>query len=83
MNKSQRDAADRQAFADALSSAGLSQSDLAARMGMSRQAINQWRGIVPEKCVLRASIILRISAAKLRPGLADATREQLKKFKAA
>lgn len=83
MTKSQRDKADREAFARALVLADLSQSDLGARLGMTRQAITNWRGVVPEKCVLRVSIVLGVPADSLRPGLVDETRESLKKFKSA
>jgi len=83
MNKSQRDKADREAFARALGRAEMTQSDLAARLGLTRQAVNRWNGIVPEKCALRVAIVLSTPPLALRPGLADETRERLKKFDAA
>lgn len=83
MNKAERAAADREAFAAALKLRDMTQADLAARMGMTRQAINNWGGIVRDRYVLQVSIILKVPAEKLRPGLVDETRERLAKYKAA
>lgn len=83
MNKAERNGADREAFAAALDRRKMTQADLAAVMGMTRQAVNNWKGIVRDRYVLEVSIILGVPAEKLRPGLVDETREKLAKFKAA
>lgn len=71
MNKAERDGADRAAFAEALDRKKMTQTALAERLGMTRQAITNWGGIVPEKCILRVSLALGVPPAKLRPGLVD------------